>query len=260
MFTLYEKALKERRIIDERIHRLEKNLSGLPDGKLICNRNGKSYKWYHSTGGKYKYILKSDIKFAKALALKTYYSLQLEDLLNEKEALEKYISTHNEKSFTRELLANNSEFRKLLSEYFSPTNEELKRWAREPFEGNPYSKDELVHKCESGHIVRSKSEAIIDSLLHENNIPFRYEAPLKLGKHIIYPDFTIRHPITGEFYYWEHCGMMDDARYSGKAFSKMKLYNSNGILPMEHLIMTFENEKDGFNVDRVKKLIKEYFL
>ncbi len=233
---------------------------GLPDGKLICNRNGNSYKWYQSSGGQYKYILKSNTKFAKELALKTYYLLQLEDLLNEKEALERYLIKHDDKSLSKELLANNPEFRKLLSEYFCPMNVELKRWADEPFEGNPFYKDELVHKCESGHIVRSKSEAIIDSLLHENNIPFRYEAPLKLSKTVIYPDFTIRHPMTGEFYYWEHFGMMDDVGYASKAFSKIKLYNSNGILPMEHLIMTFENEKDGFNVDRVKKLIKEYFL
>ena len=66
-------------------------------------------------------------------------------------------------------------------------------------------------------MLRSKSEAIIDMILYKNGIPFRYEEKIVLGDVILYPDFVIRHPKTGDFYYWEHFGMMDDEDYINKA-------------------------------------------
>jgi hypothetical protein len=39
----------------------------------------------------------------------------------------------------------------------------------------------------------------------------------------IYPDFTIRHPVTGEVYYWEHFGMMDNENYAHNVYSKLQL-------------------------------------
>ena len=52
----------------------------------------------------------------------------------------------------------------------------------------------------------------------------------KLAEHIIYPDFTLRHPDTGKYYYWEHFGQMDTPEYYTKACSKMQLYISHGYI------------------------------
>ena len=57
--------------------------------------------------------------------------------------------------------------------------------------------------------MRSKSEAMIAMSLYVQKIPYRYECELKLGSITLFPDFTIRHPETGEIFYWEHFGMMD---------------------------------------------------
>ncbi|MFQ8777759.1 MAG: hypothetical protein ACLR78_10425 [Roseburia sp.] len=62
--------------------------------------------------------------------------------------------------------------------------------------------------------MRSKSEAMIAMLLHLNAIPYRYECALSLGGVTLFPDFTIRHPVTGVLYYWEHFGLMDDPAYA----------------------------------------------
>ena len=64
----------------------------------------------------------------------------------------------------------------------------------------------LVVKGTLGKMLRSKSEAIIDRLLYQNKIPFHYEEKLVLGGITIYPDFVIRHPVTGEYYYWNILG------------------------------------------------------
>ena len=101
---------------------------------------------------------------------------------------------------------------------------------------------------------------MIDMLLHTNRIPFRYECALQLGEITIYPDFTIRHPRTGNFYYWEHFGMMDHPAYSKKVSSKLDLYISNKIIPSVQLITTYETQDHPLSSDWINKLIEHYFL
>ena len=60
----------------------------------------------------------------------------------------------------------------------------------------------------------------------------------------IYPDFVIRHPVTGEYYYWEHFGIMDEEDYRNHACKKINLYCKNEILPFVNLIMTFETKNN----------------
>lgn len=101
---------------------------------------------------------------------------------------------------------------------------------------------------------------MIDMLLHTNKIPFRYECALQLGELTIYPDFTIRHPKTGQIYYWEHFGMMDHPAYSINVASKLDLYISHGIIPSIHLITTYETKDNPLSFEVISKLISHYFL
>jgi hypothetical protein len=49
-----------------------------------------------------------------------------------------------------------------------------------------------IHKALSGDMLRSKSEVIIANLLHEREVPFRYELPLFAGDGTLrLPDFTL---------------------------------------------------------------------
>lgn len=138
--------------------------------------------------------------------------------------------------------------------------QELLNWANSPYETNPTHKENLIHKTASGHLVRSKSEALIDTFLSKHTIPFRYECLLPLNGVSVYPDFTIRHPRTGEFFYWEHFGRMDDPAYSQKACSKLQAYTSNGILPSVHLITTYETKEHPLTSDLIERIIQYYFL
>ena len=70
-----------------------------------------------------------------------------------------------------------------------------------------------IHEALSGDMLRSKSEVIIANLLHERQIPFRYEEPLFAGDGTLrLPDFTLTW--RGETYYWEHLGLLDLKDYA----------------------------------------------
>ena len=129
-----------------------------------------------------------------------------------------------------------------------------------PYQRNMKYPEQLNHKTSSGNRVRSKSEAMIDMFLHTNRIPFRYECALELGEITIYPDFTIRHPETGEVYYWEHFGLMDDPDYRKKAISKIQLYTAHGIIPSINLITTFETKEHPLNSELIQSIISYHFL
>ena len=102
-------------------------------------------------------------------------------------------------------------------------------WQNSPYEKNPNHPEHLIHKASNRSLVRSKSEAMIDMVLYSHRIPFRYECALYLGNHPIFPDFTLRHPKTGETFYWEHFGMMDDMNYVDTALFKINSYEMNDI-------------------------------
>ena len=99
---------------------------------------------------------------------------------------------------------------------------------------------------------------MIDLILSTNQIPFRYESALDLGGIVIYPDFTVRHPQTGETFYWEHFGMMDDLIYCKNTVSKLQLYMDHGILPSVQLITTYENAQNPLSTDIIQRIIDRF--
>lgn len=233
----------------------------MPDGKLLCARNGQGYKWYKSDGHNKIYIPKKEEKYASKLAEKKYLSYMLEDLICERNALQMYLRHHHpEPGKAEQLLLDDPECRRLVSKNHISRSKYIKQWLEEPYNTNPYNKEKLICRGSSDNLYRSKSESIIDICLNKYNIPFRYECELVLPTGIIYPDFTILHPTTLKIYYYEHFGMMDVESYAKNACEKIKVYCQNNIYPNVDLLMTFETkERQLFGVD-VEKLIKEYFL
>lgn len=257
----YEQMLKEKKKLEQKIDLLQQQIKQLPEGKLFCTHNGKYTKWYQSDGKTQIYIPKKERHLAEQLALKKYLSLQLKNLQQEKLAIEYYLRHHDTKAEQAEKsLYNTPAYRELLSPYMKPTSEELCEWGNLHYDKNDNHPENLVHKTVSGIYVRSKSEEMIDMVLYKNKIPFRYECGLQLGDRLLYPDFTIRHPKTGETYYWEHFGLMDDASYSRTAFLKLQHYASNGIIPSIQLITTYETKNNPLNINDIEEIVNHYFL
>lgn len=72
--------------------------------------------------------------------------------------------------------------------------------------------------------------------------------------------FTIRHPKTGEVFYWEHFGLMDNPTYSKNAYSKLQLYTNHGIIPSIQLITTYETKEHPLTAETIEKIVENYFL
>lgn len=256
--TLYERIEKEYGRIKKKIEETQIQLRGLPKGELQCVRDGKFQRWYLKQSPKKTYISKKKKTLAEKLATKKYLSTLLKSLNQEKKAIEFYFR-HHKTNRAQEFLNPNSLYYELLKPFFKLSNEAYQEWMLAEYERNMKYPEQLIFKASSGNYVRSKSEMMIDMFLHINKIPFRYECALQLGEITVYPDFTVKHPETGEIYYWEHFGMMDDSNYCKNACSKLQLYTSNGIVPSVHLIMTFETKENPLTAEMIESVIEYYF-
>lgn len=251
--------------------KLEKQLAGAPEGTLVFGRNvvrNKTYyKWYvtYPAGGHRKnkiYIPSRNREFARELARKKLRLQRLHDVETELKALDAYLKIHCGQS-DLETLLDSPVLGVLLSEDRPKParrlSEELEKWAHEEYDMNPSHPEEKKVPTVDGIMVRSKSEAFIVLLLSTLHIPYRYECRLDIGGYTIYPDFTIRHPVTGEIFYWEHVGRLDDPGYSVKVPGRLRLYINNGIYPDHNLILTFESGNHPFDISIAQDKVKEFF-
>ena len=258
MVTLYERIVKENKRLKNKIEAIQKQLKSMPEGEIQCVRDGEFQRWYLKKSGKKIYISKKKRELAEKLAVKKYLSALLKSLKQEKTAIEFYLR-HYKTNQAEQFLEPTSPYYKLLLPFFNSTNEDFQKWMMDNYERNMKYPEQLIYKASSGNYVRSKSEMMIDMFLHMNKIPFRYECALQLGEIVMYPDFTIKHPVTGEIYYWEHFGMLDDPNYCRNTCLKLQTYTSNGIIPTVHLIMTFETKEHPLSLDMIEGIIEYYF-
>ncbi len=132
-------------------------------------------------------------------------------------------------------------------------------WIKKDYPKNPWQPEHLIHVAVTGEIVRSKSEALIIGALYSGAIPYRYEAALELpGSITVYPDFTIRRPRDHRIMYWEHFGMLKKPDYLKHARSKLKLYSENGIVLWNNLILSFDQENGGIDLQVISDLIRGF--
>ena len=251
---------KESVRLDAEIVLLTKEIEKYPPGDFSVHKNGKYVKWVIKYNDKLEYLKKNEWKLAKLLAKKKHLNIRLNMAIRERRAIEYYLRHHDKDAIRKEQEFLNSDLYKPLSpSTYVPLKKQLENWMKEPYEQNSSYPEKLIHDTIGGHKVRSKSEALIVSYLVHHLIPYRYECKLYINDVYVYPDFTIRHPITGEIYYWEHFGRLDDPKYLEKFITKMKLYISAGILPGKNLIITTETRKIPLTYTEVEKMIKQYF-
>ena len=260
ILLLYHKLLEQKKYLLTEIQNIKHRLASYPEGELICAKNGKYVTYMHSLNGIYTYIPKKNSDFIKVLGEKKLFSASLEDLQKELQAVNAFLKCYKSDSSKVEQLISHPSYQKVISLSFPSVSEDLEQWSKESYERNPLHQERLLHSCPSGHIVRSKSEALIDQSLFMHKIPFRYECALHLKGITLYPDFTIRHPESGEYFYWEHFGLMDSPTYSQNTFQKLNTYCQNNIIPTINLITTYETKEHPLTSKIIENTIREYFV
>ena len=236
---------EKRRLLKEK-RRLEKLISRAPEGDLIYSTSRSKGKQY------YKWFVSKSQGYQK----------KLEDTLRELDALDAYLKKHHADSDIKRLVDIPAIGALLASDDpIIPVSmdQELYKWMHAKYERNPKHPEHLTVKTVDGNYVRSKSEALIYMLLLNYNIAFRYECRLDVGGYIYYPDFTIRHPVTGEIFYWEHVGRLDKPDKVADFQQRLRIYMGNGILPDHNLILTYESEGHPLDFSIVQHKMEEFF-
>lgn len=252
-----QKMQKELEHLLAEVHWIQQKLKNLPEENISCERDKQYIRWYLISEGKRNYLPRSQEKLANKLMQKNYYLARLKDDLDEITFLKKClkIAPPHTRRIDKLLSPDSSYHNLLLSAVF---NDEVS-WSTTDYQRSNNYPEKLIHNTYAGILVRSKSEVLIANALFSKQIPFRYEACLQLGSHTVYPDFTIRHPVTKKIYYWEHLGMMGEEDYLDNALTKIRRYCRNNIYPDGNLILTYESRQTPLDSELVLHIIEHYF-
>lgn len=253
-------------ILEEKKKVLEKEMNAFPPGSLECLKAGKKYRWYNYCNGKRVLLKKrTEIDLAASLLNKMQIQYEYEAVCSQICAM---------KAFNLHASGMNK-FDNFFSKMEKPAYQDLlnalnrsckkgrkldsAEWEMMPFVQSQEHPENKLYRTPHGDLVRSKSEMMISLLLCQHHIPFHYEEELVLNGVTIYPDFTIRHPITERIVYWEHLGMIENNSYYQMASRKIQTYIDNGICPGDNLILTCEDSLHPFDVEKVNQMIRIFF-
>lgn len=260
MLLLYAKMEEDRARLEKEIQNTKRQLHSLPKGSFYYVETKNHTKWYTRRDKKLHYITKDNLPLAQQLVLRKYLTQHLHDLERALAPICAYLQQYNKEKPKAPQLFEDPEYAKLLSPQIQPLFYTLRQWATESYPQNTKHPETKIHHVANNLFVRSKSEAMIASRLLLYDIPFRYECPLCLSPVTLYPDFTIRHPRTGQTYYWEHLGMMEQEDYKRFSTIKMQHYIDANIIPGEQLILTRESANTPLTLPQIDKTLRQFFL
>ncbi|MBR5500389.1 MAG: hypothetical protein IKV74_02545, partial [Clostridia bacterium] len=113
------------------------------------------------------------------------------------QGIKHYLKTNAPDSDKSPKVLTDPNYAELLSDILKPISREIAEWEQAPYIKNTKYPNQLRIRTVNGLTVRSKSESIIALYLYTHRIPFHYEEKLIVGGIDVYPDFTLRHPVTG---------------------------------------------------------------
>ena len=234
---MYKLMQKRQEFLCAQIEECLFKMQSAPPGKLEIYQNRNTTKWYIKPDGDQRiYLPKNEHKTAKTMAEKRLAEIRLLILEKELRATKFYMNHYPKERELNKLIEAERLYAPLVRNVNSAS------WENLPFNANPAFPENLKHPSPSGHLLRSKSECLIDMELFHRNIPFRYECELTLLGEVIYPDFTFFNERTGEYRYWEHFGKMDDLKYRKKAVNKIEQYISCGLIPGRDIFFSYETQ------------------
>ena len=111
----------------------------------------------------------------------------------------------------------------------------------------------------TGQKVRSKSEALIIERLEHYGIMYQYEHNFKINGKEISPDFFLVSK-SGDFFIWEHLGLMDNPRYMKHQKYKFQEYLKVGFAPWKNMIITYDGPGGIIDMEEIDFRIKQKLL
>lgn len=147
---LYHQMLREKEVLDQREKNILERLQTYPAGKLIYSQNGKHKKWYISCDGEKIYIHSNEKNTAVSMAEKKYYEVMLQDILQEKRAIQSYLDLCNKEQTGEEQLLETAVYAELLKKVFTSVNTEIAECEKQDYERCPKYPEQLIHPIFNG--------------------------------------------------------------------------------------------------------------
>ena len=240
---------------------LHKKINESPDGRIKIRKVRGYISYYRSfdRDGKDIYLGKDEMELVEALLQKSYFEHVLKASEAEAGYLKKMLEGYPDPIAEDVYDLLTEERQQHVRPIILPDDQFIRQWEEKPFEHKPFKEGAPYYETIRGERVRSKSEQIIADRLHAKKIPYRYECPLKVGKDIIHPDFTILRMSDRKELYVEHCGKMDDPGYSQDMVIRMNRYALAGIHQGEKLFLTYESSSSPFDVRVLDRMIEDLF-
>lgn len=178
MSLFFSDFIHTRTDLTQKISDIQQQLKQLPHGKLIISHNGENIKWYSSDGHSKKYIPKSDRALAEQLALRKYLTSLLEELLQEKKAINFY-DRHRPKAIKSSILLQDVSlgYSELLAPYFqlSPSHT---AWMQETYDRNSKNSENLIYKAVNGTTYVQNQKLSLPCFFIQTKFHFVMNVPL----------------------------------------------------------------------------------
>ena len=262
---MLRKYLKERKsFLQKTIRQCRQWLEKAPRGKLRVSCSRGSVYFYHNRKIKGKDEIrlseKEDSQLIQKLARKDYYRMIIPVAEEELKSIEHLLSLEENQSLANVFYTLHPARRKLVSPVEETREDALRKWIDIPTPPTEPRKGSYYIPTERGEYVRSKNEYLIANALFHAGIPYKYEFPYTaINDVVLHPDFYVKNINTGQEFYWEHFGMMDNPDYVMKSFLyKINLYQADGIILGKNLIATFSGGKCELDPDTIASMIDEF--
>lgn len=269
--------MKREEILKNAIENAKEKLKDAPEGNLVVRNQRGHLRYYQRlsrTPIKDLYLGKAEEQRIRALQEKEYYLGILMAAENELDALRKINKINDKATKFEQVYFSLPEIkRNLISPCYAADIEEAKQkiekeckfWQKESLERKGVDKD--LHLITlNGEKVRSKSELIIADRLKTSGVPYYYEGKYIFdgggfnGYQVWFPDFQVLNKRTGDMFFWEHFGLMDNPEYCASSQFKLETYAKHGIIMGKNLIVTMESSTHTLNVEYVDRLIDEFLI
>ena len=243
---------------------LKRETETLPEGSLYVNRKGgKNYyiQGLPKVGNRKKarkVAITKNSEMVLALVRKKYVETAIPIITKDLEELDRVIENYTpvtEASVMRSFCAKYPE----LAAGIYADGKDSDAWESDYIQPRFYE-DDYKSVSAHGEDIRSGGEMYISARLDHYGIPYRYEAETGIPDLKYAPDFTIMRPRDRKIIYWEHFGKVTDYGYVLDNVGKVKDYISYGIKPWDNFIMTFSNEKGGYDGKLIDAMIECWLL
>ena len=247
-------------ILQKTIRQLDKKLKSFPEGRIEIKHHHKGTHYcLAGTGQGVIYLASKEQELLEQLIQKSYLLKTQKAALAEAEVVKKAID-HYPDIIPENVYDGLTPERKLYAKpIVQDDNQYAAKWQSEPFKPKPFKEDAPEFYTLRGERVRSKSEIIIADRLYAKGIPYKYECPLKVGKEIIHPDFTILRLSDHKVLYHEHSGKMTDPEYTKDIPERAKKYMRAGIFQGDRLFYTFESVDCPLDVKALDAFIEKNY-